>query len=98
MEKHRPSQRSPYDNLYLAGDYTKTHVSSGGMEAAIWTSNHCAELIAADKLEQSISLNVEFVPDRGLMPLIKPMMRYGPAAAAMLSAAAVARRKLRRSK
>jgi len=31
MEKRRPYQRSPYDNFYLTGDYTKTHVSSGGM-------------------------------------------------------------------
>ncbi len=98
MEKHRPFQRSPYDNLYLAGDFTKTHVSSGGMEAAIWTSNHCAELIAADKLGKTISLNVEFVPERGLMPLIKPVMRYGPAAAALLLAAGIARRTLRRDK
>ncbi len=50
MERHRPFQRSPYDNLYLTGDYTKTHVSSGGMEAAIWTANKTAELVAIDKL------------------------------------------------
>src|SRR5674536_131704 len=43
MEKRRPYQRSPYDNFYLTGDYTKTHVSSGGMEAATWTANHCSE-------------------------------------------------------
>jgi 15-cis-phytoene desaturase len=98
MEKHRPFQRSPYDNLYLAGDYTKTHVSSGGMEAAIWTSNRCAELVAADKLDKSISLNEEFTPDRGLMPLVKLAMRYGPAAAAVLLAVKIASRKLRPKK
>ena len=35
MESHRPFQRSPYPNFYLTGDWTKTHVSSGGMEATI---------------------------------------------------------------
>jgi len=79
MEKHRPFQRSPYENLYLAGDYTKTHVSSGGMEAAIWTSNKCAELIAQDKLGKTISLNEEFNADRGLTPLIKVANRVAPA-------------------
>lgn len=96
MEKHRPFQRSPYENFYLAGDFTKTHVSSGGMEAAIWTSNHCAELVAADKLGKEISLNEEFKPKRGLMPFLKPAMRYGPAAAALLIVTGIVRRRLRR--
>jgi zeta-carotene desaturase len=77
MEKRRPYQRSPYDNLYLAGDYTQTHVSSGGMEAAIWTANHCAELIAADKLGKATSLNVEWKPNRGLIPFMKPASYVG---------------------
>jgi len=78
MEKRRPFQRSPYDNFYLTGDYTRTHVSSGGMEAAIWNANRVSELVAEDKLGKSISLNEDFNPDRGLMPYIKPVMRYGP--------------------
>lgn len=98
MEKHRPYQRSPYENFYLAGDYTKTHVSSGGMEAATWTANHCSELIAADKLDKAISLNEEFNPDRGLMPIIKPMMRYGPALAGLLIAAKIVSHQLSRKK
>jgi 15-cis-phytoene desaturase len=77
MEAHRPFQRSPYDNFYLTGDYTKTHVSSGGMEAAIWNANKVAELVAADKLGKVISLNKEFEPDEPLMKLIKPMMIAG---------------------
>lgn len=79
MEKHRPYQRSPIDNLYLAGDYTKTHVSSGGMEAAIWTANHCAELIALDKLGKTHSLNVEWKPKKGLTPFLKPATQVGAA-------------------
>ena len=62
MEKHRPFQRSPYANFYLTGDYTETHVSSGGMEAAIWTANKTAELISMDKLGKAISLNQEYKP------------------------------------
>ncbi|MBU1670786.1 MAG: FAD-dependent oxidoreductase [Actinobacteria bacterium] len=96
MERHRPYQRSPYDNLYLSGDYTKTHVSSGGMEAAIWTANHCAELIAADKLDREMSLNEEFRYDRGLMPFIKPAMRFGPPLAALALAATLVRKLIKR--
>jgi uncharacterized protein with NAD-binding domain and iron-sulfur cluster len=62
MEEHRPFQRSPYSNFYLTGDYTKTHVSSGGMEAAIWTANKTAEMVAMDKLGKEVSLNVEYKP------------------------------------
>ena len=98
MEKRRPYQRSPYDNFYLTGDYTKTHVSSGGMEAATWTANHCSELIAADKLGKTISLNEEFNPDRGLMPYIKPAMRYGPPLFGAWAAWKIARRLIRAGK
>ncbi len=79
MEKHRPYQRSPLDNLYLTGDYTKTHVSSGGMEAAIWNANHVAEVIALDKLGRTISLNVEWKPKKGFTPLLKPATQVGAA-------------------
>jgi 15-cis-phytoene desaturase len=67
MERHRPFQRSPYDNFYLTGDYTKTHVSSGGMEAAIWNSNKVTELIAQDKLGMRVSLNIRYEPYERLM-------------------------------
>ena len=77
MEEHRPFQRSPYANFYLTGDYTKTHVSSGGMEAAIWNANKVAELVAADKLGRRIDLNREFETDEPLMKLLKPMMIAG---------------------
>jgi len=87
MEKRRPYQRSPLDNLYLSGDYTKTHVSSGGMEAAIWTANHCAETIALDKLGKTVSLNVEWKPKRGFTPFLKPATYAGAA----LGGAAIAR-------
>jgi 15-cis-phytoene desaturase len=62
MEEHRPFQRTPYSNFYLTGDYTKTHVSSGGMEAAIWTANKTAELVAMDKLGKDVPLNIEYKP------------------------------------
>ncbi len=94
MEKHRPFQRSPYENMYLAGDYTKTHVSSGGMEAAIWTSNKCAELVAQDKLGKTISLNEEFNVDRGFTPVMKIFNRVAPFAVGGLVMTALARRML----
>ncbi len=86
MESHRPFQRSPYGNFYLTGDYTKTHVSSGGMEAAIWTANKVTELIAADRLGKQVSLNVEYEPKKGLMPLLRPAAIAGMAAGALLAA------------
>jgi len=74
MEKHRPYQRSPLSNFYLTGDYTKTHVSSGGMEAAIWTANHCTEVIIQDKLKKRIALNAEFNSPKCINALIRPSM------------------------
>ena len=74
MEAHRPFQRSPYPNFYLTGDWTKTHVSSGGMEATIWNANKCSELIIQDKLGKKIPINVDFKPGKGLIPLVRPMM------------------------
>lgn len=87
MEAHRPFQRTPYDNFYLTGDYTKTHVSSGGMEAAIWNANKVAELISSDKLGKPLSLNVEYNPNEPLMRMMKPMMfvGFGALALGMLS-------------
>ena len=83
MESHRPFQRSPYDNFYLTGDYTKTHVSSGGMEAAIWNANKVAELIAADKLGKTISLNSDYKPSEPFMKMMKPLTFAGMGAAAL---------------
>jgi uncharacterized protein with NAD-binding domain and iron-sulfur cluster len=91
MEKHRPYQRTPYPNLYLTGDYTKTHVSSGGMEAAIWTANHCSELIIMDKLNKSLEFNVEFAPPKGLTPLLRPSMYAGVLLAVMAGAKIIKR-------
>jgi uncharacterized protein with NAD-binding domain and iron-sulfur cluster len=89
MEKHRPYQRSPFENLYLTGDWTKTHVSSGGMEAAIWTANHCTEIIMADKFNKKVTLNKEFKAEGPLL-FIYPFLRYvGPAILALLGTAAV---------
>jgi 15-cis-phytoene desaturase len=97
MEEHRPFQRSPYENFYLTGDYTKTHVSSGGMEAAIWNANKVAELIAADKMGKTISLNREFENNEPIMKLIKPLT-YGGMAAAGLGALALLRKLFKSAK
>jgi zeta-carotene desaturase len=91
MEKHRPYQRTPYPNLYLTGDYTKTHVSSGGMEAAIWTANHCSELIIMDKLNKRLKLNCEFAPPKGLTPFVRPSMYAGVLLALMAGAKIIKR-------
>jgi uncharacterized protein with NAD-binding domain and iron-sulfur cluster len=95
MEKHRPFQRSPLANFYLTGDYTSTHVSSGGMEAAIWTANKCAEVIIQDKLGKIVNLNEEFNPSKALVPFIRPFM-YGGLAAAVFVGYRVLRKLLSR--
>ena len=51
------------------------------MEAAIWTSNHCAELIALDKLGKSPNLHTEWKPKTGFTPMIKPAAYAGAALA-----------------
>ncbi len=84
MEKWRPYQRTPLDNFYLTGDYTRTHVSSGGMEAAIWTANKVAELIAADKLGKRISLNIDYMPYEKMVHAVRLLMPLQMAASACL--------------
>jgi 15-cis-phytoene desaturase len=91
MEAHRPFQRSPYANFYVGGSFAKTSVSSDGMEAAIWNANKVAELIAADKLGKTISLNVDYRPSEPLMKLMKPQVLGGAALA--IAALALMRRK-----
>lgn len=88
MEAHRPFQRSPLSNFYLTGDYTKTPVSSGGMEAAIWTANRCSELILQDKLKKNMVLNTEFKPPKAFVPFVRPAM-YGGVAAGLVALACV---------
>jgi hypothetical protein len=51
------------------------------MEAAIWNANKAAELIAADKLGQAITLNREFKVNEPLMKLMKPSVLAGAALA-----------------
>ncbi len=81
MEAHRPFQRSPYSNFYLTGDWTSTPVSSGGMEAAIWTANKTSEVFAFDKLDKKVELNKDFDPPKGFMPLVKPLVMLSEVAA-----------------
>ena len=95
MEAHRPFQRSPYPNFYLAGSFTKTEVSSDGMEAAIWNANKATELIAADKLGSTISLNTEYRPNEPLMKLMKPQV-LGGAVLALVGMALLKRRARRK--
>ena len=52
----------------------------------------------ADKLGKSITLNEEFVPSRGLMPIIRPMTKYGPMALGLLVAYKLASRLVRGKK
>ena len=47
------------------------------MEAAIWNANHCAEIIALDKLGKTVSLNVEWKPKKGFTPFLKPATQAG---------------------
>ena len=48
-EKHRPTQRTPYLNLYLCGDYTKTFISAG-MENACASAHLAVGHLLAEHL------------------------------------------------
>ncbi len=97
MEAWRPFQRTPMDNLYLTGDYTRTHVSSGGMEAAIWTANKVAELVAADKMGKAISLNVEYEPYERMVHAVRLLMPVQLAAMGLLALKLLKKRRAKRS-
>jgi len=47
MENYRPTQKSPIDHLFLAGDYTSSPIGSGGMETAVWSGNQAAQEVIA---------------------------------------------------
>jgi len=97
MEQHRPFQRSPYGNFYVTGDFTRTPVSSGGMEAAIWNANKVAELVATDSLGEEISLNVDYLPYERLMKTIKVLKPLQTGLLALGAAAALHKILKRRS-
>lgn len=97
MEKWRPFQRSPIDNMYLTGDYTRTHVSSGGMEAAIWTANKTAELVAADRLGKNISLNIEYEPYEKMVRAVRTLNFLSPLLLASIAMGLARRRRAKRS-
>jgi hypothetical protein len=53
------------------------------MEAAVWTANRCAEIIALDKLGKAHTLNVDWKPRKGLTPFMKPAFLGGGALAVL---------------
>ncbi|MEN6474497.1 MAG: hypothetical protein ABFD81_10825, partial [Syntrophaceae bacterium] len=52
---------------------------------AIWTANHCSELILQDKLKKTVALNTEFKPPKALVPFIRPAMYAGLAGASLVA-------------
>jgi uncharacterized protein with NAD-binding domain and iron-sulfur cluster len=49
IDRYRPAQRSPYPNLYLCGDYTRTFIAAG-MENACASANLASGYILEDCL------------------------------------------------
>ena len=45
VAKLRPSQRTPFENLFLAGDWTDTGLPAT-IEGAVWSGQECARLIS----------------------------------------------------
>ena len=44
--RKRPSQKTPFDNFFLAGDWTATDLPAT-IESAVWSGQECAKLVAA---------------------------------------------------
>ncbi|MFW6113521.1 MAG: hydroxysqualene dehydroxylase [Actinomycetota bacterium] len=87
MDRYRPSQRTPYLNLYLCGDYTRTFISAG-MENACASASLAVGSILEDRLglrETLFSKPVYFTP----------YIRSGLAAAAGAALSCAAFRSLR---
>lgn len=85
IDRYRPAQRSPYPNLYLCGDYTRTFIAAG-MENACASANLASGYILEDFMgikETLFSKPTYFTP-------------YLRAGAASLGAAALAAAGLRR--
>jgi len=81
MDRYRPTQRTPLDNLYLCGDFTMAG-HSAGMEGAVVSGKLATSAILLDKM-QVVEDYVEHPHfSHGLIPFIK----YGqPALLALLA-------------
>lgn len=92
MDKYRPVQRTPLDNLYLCGDFTMAG-HSAGMEGAVVSGKLATSAILMDKMGERKDFVLRPHFSSGLIPFIK----YGqPAIMALLALRLL--RKRRRAK
>ncbi len=91
MDRYRPTQRTPLDNLYLCGDYTMAG-HSAGMEGAVVSGKMATSAILLDKMGtvEDYVLHPHF--STGLIPLIK----YGQPALLALLAMRMLKKRLNR--
>lgn len=85
MDEYRPTQRTPIDNFYMAGDFTKAG-HSAGMEGAVVSGKMVTSTIMQDKQGIVTNLVTKAHFKKGLIPLIKlqPVMVVGLAALLLL--------------
>jgi len=92
MDRYRPAQRTPLDNLYLCGDFTMAG-HSAGMEGAVVSGKLATSAILLDKMG-TVEDYVEHPHfSTGLIPFIK----YGQPALFALAALWMLKKKLSRS-
>jgi len=92
MDRYRPTQRTPLDNLYLCGDYTMAG-HSAGMEGAVVSGKLATSAILLDKMEVVKDYVEHPHFSTGLIPFIK----YGQPAIFALLALWMLRKRLSRS-
>jgi squalene-associated FAD-dependent desaturase len=81
MDRYRPTQRTPLDNLYLCGDYTMAG-HSAGMEGAVVSGKLATSAILLDKL----GVVKDYVEHPHFSTGLIPFIKYGqPALLALLA-------------
>jgi uncharacterized protein with NAD-binding domain and iron-sulfur cluster len=70
MDRYRPTQRTPLDNLYLCGDYTMAG-HSAGMEGAVVSGKLATSAILLDKMGVVEDFVIHPHFSHGLIPFIK---------------------------
>ena len=89
MDRYRPTQRTPLDNLYLCGDFTMAG-HSAGMEGAVVSGKMATSAILLDKLGVVKDFTQHPHFSSGLIPFIK----YGQPALLALLALGLLKKKL----
>ena len=91
MDRYRPVQRTPLDNLYLCGDYTMAG-HSAGMEGAVVSGKLATSAILLDKM----GVVKDYVEHPHFSTGLIPFIKYGQPALLALLASRMLKKKISR--